>query len=301
MLNNDTQGFHPQNWAQAVSELNQSAIDYVLVTVLGSAGSTPRAAGSKMVVTGEQIYDTIGGGHLEFKAIEQARRILTEGDDGQTVEHFPLGASLGQCCGGSVTLLFEPMFSLAMSVDVYGAGHVAHALMTILAGLPVQVRWIDSRAELFPDQVPTNIQIVVDEDPTEQIKFSRPGAANVILTHNHQLDFALVEKLIKQLSNREQAGFIGVIGSNTKAKRFRMRLEHKQFTAQQVALMTCPIGLSNVEGKLPMEVAVSIAAQLMQQYQQKKHQQKKHRSAPARKGVQWQQIKSLLKAEVISQ
>ncbi len=296
MLNKSVKGFHIQNWAQAVNELSQAATDYVLVTVLGSSGSTPRAAGSKMVVTGESIFDTIGGGHLEFKAIERARELLAEGSDVQTLEHFPLGASLGQCCGGSVTVLFEPMVSQAMPVDIYGAGHVAHALISILSGLPVRVRWIDSRAELFPEAVPGNVQVVVDEDPTEQVKLATANTAVVIVTHNHQLDFELTEKLIK----RNQSSFIGVIGSQTKAKRFQMRLAHKQYSDEQIAQMTCPIGLDNVQGKLPMEVAVSIAAQLMQHYQQISSQQQ-NTASKKRQGLQWQQIKSHFKTEASSE
>jgi xanthine dehydrogenase accessory factor len=106
---------------------------------------------------------------------------------------------------------------------------------------------------------------------------------------SHQLDFSLVERLIKQ----NQARFIGVIGSATKAKRFRMRLSHKQFSQHQIEQMTCPIGLESIQGKLPMEVAVSIAAQTMHLYQ---HNQPEEKQQP---GLQWQQIKSQLKAERI--
>lgn len=69
MLNKDTAGFHSQSWSEAVHQLTQACENFVLVTILGTAGSTPRANGTKMVITENDIYDTIGGGHLEFKAI----------------------------------------------------------------------------------------------------------------------------------------------------------------------------------------------------------------------------------------
>jgi xanthine dehydrogenase accessory factor len=80
----------------------------VLVTVASVRGSTPREPGAKMVVTGDAFEGTIGGGHLELKAIEIARDLLASGEPGE-LRRFPLGASLGQCCGGLVNLLFEPV------------------------------------------------------------------------------------------------------------------------------------------------------------------------------------------------
>ena len=100
-LNESFQGFHTQNWAQAINEHEQSGTNYVIATVLGTNGSTPRGTGSKMVISGEHIYDTLGGGHLEYVVIEKARELLAKGEAAQVIEQFNLGANLGQCCGGS--------------------------------------------------------------------------------------------------------------------------------------------------------------------------------------------------------
>ena len=100
MLNSSNQGLHAHNWLQAANELEANGETYALVTVLGTSGSTPRASGTKMVISENDIYATIGGGHLEFKAIEHARELLKQGQTCQAVENFQLGASLGQCCGG---------------------------------------------------------------------------------------------------------------------------------------------------------------------------------------------------------
>ena len=80
----------------------------VLVTVASTKGSVPRAAGTKMLVTEHGVMGTIGGGHLEFTAIAVARRQL-DGSNVEQLQRFVLGASLGQCCGGVVNLLFEPI------------------------------------------------------------------------------------------------------------------------------------------------------------------------------------------------
>jgi xanthine dehydrogenase accessory factor len=79
------------------------------------------------------------------------------------------------------------------------------------------------------------------------------------MTHNHQIDFALVEAAL----GLEHNGFIGMIGSDTKARRFRTRLAHKGYSQAQIQLLHSPVGLLDIPGKLPIQVAVSIAAQLI--------------------------------------
>ncbi|TYK66645.1 xanthine dehydrogenase accessory protein XdhC [Colwellia echini] len=297
-LNQSFQGFHQQTWSQAIYQLEGAGDDYVIATVLGTHGSSPRATGTKMVISADNIYDTLGGGHLEFKAIEKARELLRNGESIQMVESFNLGATLGQCCGGSVVVMFEALVSSKMRLDIYGAGHVAQALVPILAQLPLSIRWIDSRADIFPQYIPNNVNKIVDEEPTEQAKTAKANSAFLILTHNHQLDFDLTETILK----RDDALWLGVIGSDTKAKRFRHRLTHREFADSQVAKMTCPVGLSNVVGKLPMEVAVSIAGQIISLYQSNWQANGATAQAPntakstakSNKGLQWQQLKNVL-------
>ncbi|MGO2012949.1 xanthine dehydrogenase accessory protein XdhC [Pseudoalteromonas sp.] len=283
-LNQSFQGFHTQNWAQAIAQHEQSGINYVIATVLGTVGSTPRASGAKMVISGEHIYDTLGGGHLEFKVIEKARELLAIGEPSQAIEKFNLGANLGQCCGGAATVMLECMQCERFTLDIYGAGHVAQALIGILAQLPMRIRWIDSRADVFPQHIPNNVIKIIDEEPTEQVKTAPKNTCYLILTHNHQLDFELTQAIIK----RGDAHWLGVIGSDTKAKRFEQRLAHRNFTSEQISKMVCPVGLKNVTGKLPMEVAISISGQLINLYQAQQSQ------SPKRQGLQWRALKNAL-------
>src|SRR5215467_6252440 len=104
MNSNDT------TWIHELRSCVASSTPAVLVTVAGAKGSVPREPGAKMIVTADGLIGTIGGGHLEWKATEIARRLLT-GADVETLQRFPLGASLGQCCGGMAQLLFEPIAS----------------------------------------------------------------------------------------------------------------------------------------------------------------------------------------------
>ena len=97
------------SWISALAELQQHGTPCVLVTIIEERGSTPRNAGSKMVVTVDRIFETIGCGHLEYKAMELAREMLATRSQNTRLERYNLGASLGQCCGGATVLLFEPM------------------------------------------------------------------------------------------------------------------------------------------------------------------------------------------------
>lgn len=281
MLNKDHAGFHAQSWSEAIHQLTQRSTDHVLATILGTAGSTPRNSGSKMVVTADDIYDTVGGGHLEFQIIQRARELLLETGDDQQMAHFPLGAKLGQCCGGSVSVLFERFVCQRPVVQIHGAGHVGLALIHILGQLPMTVQWVDSRADLFPDTLPANVERVVETYPEDAVKDAPAKTLFIILTHNHQLDFSLTETILK----RGDASLLGVIGSDTKADRFRMRLQHKGFTEEQIQQMQCPVGLAQVGGKLPMEVAVSIAGQIIATCQSQSE------TRPQRRGVQWKTLK----------
>jgi len=96
------------DWTAALVEATRDAAVCVLVTIAATRGSVPRDAGTRMIVTSAGVVGTIGGGHLEFRALAVARELLSAGDSGSCrFERFTLGASLGQCCGGAVQLLFE--------------------------------------------------------------------------------------------------------------------------------------------------------------------------------------------------
>ncbi len=279
------------NWINALQQTSHSGDAYALATVLGCSGSTPREPGSKMLITGEESFDTIGGGHLEFVVISKARELLAKGEALQEIHHFPLGASLGQCCGGSATVLLEVFAAEAMQVAVFGAGHVAQSLISILGGLPCRVSWIDNRQEWLDTELPANVNTRLNEFPVDEVASLPAGSDVLILTHNHQLDFELCVAALNHGGLRH----IGLIGSQTKAERFRKRLAHRGFSEKQIATIQCPVGLSAVPGKLPMEVAVSIAAELIvlrHQAGPNDEQSKK------RRGLQWKAIKETLNTKV---
>jgi xanthine dehydrogenase accessory factor len=104
------------NWVQTLHRLQRQAIPAVMITVASTIGSTPREPGAKMIVTSEQMYGTIGGGNLEYQACAIARSQLDTSDSSR-LKRFPLGAGLGQCCGGLVNLMFEPVLESSHWVE----------------------------------------------------------------------------------------------------------------------------------------------------------------------------------------
>lgn len=250
------------SWISALADLQQRGEPCVLVTIIEERGSTPRNSGSKMVVTAERIFETIGGGHLEFKAMEIAREMLENRTQDTRLERFSLGASLGQCCGGATVLLFEPMGQPQAHIAVFGAGHVGRALVPILASLPCKVRWIDSRENEFPEQIPAGVEKVVNEEVIDEIAEMPKGSYFIVMTHNHQLDLELTAEILK----RNDFAYFGLIGSKTKRVKFEHRLRERGFASETVQRMRCPMGIAEVKGKLPVEIAISIAGEVIATY-----------------------------------
>jgi len=246
-------------WIDALQACERAQRPCVLITVLGARGSTPRDSGSKMVVENGIVHGSIGGGELEHRAQRRARELLAGGDNAQCLENVPLGEKLGQCCGGSATLLFECFATARPALLLFGAGHVGRALAPLLATLPLRVTWVDTRVDAFPDPVPAGIHCQLADDPLDPVRAAAAATLYLVMTHQHPLDFAIVEAVLA----RGDAGFLGVIGSRSKWRRFRWRLEQRGYTAAQLDRVHCPVGLAAVPGKLPAEIAVSVAAQLI--------------------------------------
>lgn len=247
----------------------------VLVRVHETAGSVPREVGAWMAVFRDTVVGTIGGGHLELEAIAEARRRLA-GASGQPVLRYPLGPTLGQCCGGVVHLCFEMLVAADASalaqrlrashapVALFGGGHVGKALVRVLGTLPFAVTWIDSRDEIFPEDVPDNVACEHSDPVQAAVADLAPGARVLIMSFSHAEDLDIVAACLKRLRERGDLPYIGLIGSRTKWATFRHRLEERGFAEAELARVTCPIGVPGIPGKEPEVIAVAVAAQLLQ-------------------------------------
>jgi xanthine dehydrogenase accessory factor len=243
------------------------------VEVLTHRGSVPREAGTHMLVSADRVAGTIGGGHLEWKAIEAARALLDTAELGSVDLDFPLGPALGQCCGGHVTLRLQRLTPRGLAawqqpaprffLQLHGAGHVGQAIARLLAALPCRVQWIDERDEAFPpptdDDTAAHIERISVDTVEAEVSQAPPGACYLVMTHRHDLDLRIVEAVLR----RGDARFCGLIGSRSKRERFRHRLAERGLQAPTLDGLTCPIGLPGITGKEPEVIAVAVVAQLL--------------------------------------
>ncbi len=251
-----------------------------LVTVHSTRGSVPREQGAWMAVFADEVIGTVGGGQLEFQAIERAHGHLREGVvDGMVASASPvryaLGPNLGQCCGGEVYLKFELVhhhhiaeLSIRLKaplspVALFGGGHVGKAIVQVLAHLPYQVTWVDSRDEIFPPQLPHNVHCEHSDPVQAAVAGLNAGSQILIMSFSHAEDLDVVAACLLRQRTRGDLRFIGLIGSTTKWARFRHQLEARGFTPEELSRVTCPIGVAGIQSKLPEVIAVSVAAQLL--------------------------------------
>lgn len=245
----------------------------VLVQVSQAKGSTPRIAGTQMLVSAHRVLGTIGGGQLEFIAIDTAREMLAAGQSERALD-IPLGPEIGQCCGGRVTLLLshvdtETATTLASTaasqkarqpfVYIFGAGHVGRALAHALLPLPVNSLLIDSREDEL-----ALAESAIDQDltplPEAHIRNAPTGSAFVILTHDHALDFLLTREALE----RGDAAYVGMIGSKTKRATFASWLQDETGDRSLMKDLIMPIGASKLTDKRPAVIASMVAAQVME-------------------------------------
>jgi xanthine dehydrogenase accessory factor len=253
----------------------------VLVQVAATQGSVPREAGSWMAVFPDRLIGTIGGGHLEYQAIAQARARLAGAVTAAEADlRFALGPALGQCCGGVVNLSFQPVsasdipaladrlgaaaLGALVPVALFGGGHVGHALVQALAPLPFQLRWIDSRDGVFPDSVLARVECEHSEPVQAAVASLAPRSRVLIMSFSHAEDLDVLAACLQRQRSQADLPYIGLIGSQTKWATFRRRLEARGFTPAELAHVTCPIGVPGITGKEPEVIAVAVAAQLLQ-------------------------------------
>jgi xanthine dehydrogenase accessory factor len=260
-----------------------------LVEVVEALGSTPREKGAWMLVSPGATFETIGGGQLEFMAIDRAREMLAgggatphppfghllsaSGEKGERLS-IPLGPEIGQCCGGRVELSIRVADDVIRAqllrqagaaeaklprILLFGGGHVGHALAAAFALLPVKVIVVDVRAEAL-DGMPPAVDTLLTPMPEEAVRDAPPGSAFVVLTHDHALDFLIVAEALK----RDDAAYVGMIGSKTKRATFRSWYL-KEAGGDEAALsrLVCPIGGDGVRDKRPAVIAALAAAEIM--------------------------------------
>ncbi|THF71604.1 xanthine dehydrogenase accessory protein XdhC [Deinococcus sp. Arct2-2] len=264
------------NWLAALQHLTDHNESGVLITVAAVRGHAPREAGAKMVVSQGETWDSVGGGNLEATAVARARALLRTHAQAPELLTLRLNDSAPneygrQCCGGEVTLLFEPLATVRPHIALFGIGHVGLELALILSRLPVQLHLTDSRAaQLAPERLAgvlagaATVHLHAVPIPELTLPDLPAGSHLIVMTHDHAEDAALCDAALR----RPDLGFIGLIGSSVKWIRFREQLKAVGHAEADLERITTPIGLPGISGKAPAVIAVSVAAQLVQVLEQ---------------------------------
>lgn len=263
-----------KNWNDRLAQLQADSVPAILVSVESTVGSTPREVGARMIVTQQQNYGSIGGGNLEYQACQIARDQLQSGASHQ-LKRFPLGAGLGQCCGGLVNLMFEPLDQSSdwkslrddkplPDLFLFGAGHVGKAVIRAMQDLPLNIFWVDNRDGMFPAKLPFNVEAIATDSPEAEIDAAKAGSYFLVMTHDHSLDQSLSEQILK----RDDFRYFGLIGSRAKRRNFETRMKRRGIDSSRFSRMTCPIGIEGITSKQPELIAISVVAEIVQVFDQ---------------------------------
>ena len=248
-----------------------------LATVTRASGSTPQAAGARLLLLPDDtMVGTVGGGAIEEDVLRTLREVRRTGEPQLLTR--ALGYDLGMCCGGRMEVFVEPIEG-APRLFLFGAGHVARSTAALARGIGFEVTVVDEReqwatAERFP-----HCQLELT-DPESYLRRSELQAQDwlMIMTHDHPLD----ERLLG-LAFAQPVRYIGMIGSQRKVYRLLTRCAERGAKVD-LARVFAPIGL-DLGALGPEEIAVSIAAELVALRRGRPSQHMRARIDPARAGL----------------
>ncbi|EGL65653.1 xanthine dehydrogenase chaperone [Agrobacterium sp. ATCC 31749] len=247
----------------------------ILVEIEAVKGSSPREAGTFMLVSQEALWETIGGGQFEYMAIDHARAMLRTGAAEDRMD-IPLGPEIGQCCGGRTLIRFRLITAeIAATLEarlkgeaeqqpaafIFGAGHVGKALADALSLLPLTLTVVETRESELRD-IPAGIASILTPMPEAFVQKIPANGAAIIVTHDHALDFLIAKEALA----RDDLAYVGMIGSKTKRATFAHWLEREGEPPSRLAKLTLPIGGTGVRDKRPAVIAALVAAELLQAF-----------------------------------
>lgn len=242
----------------------------VLATVIKTSGSVPRRPGSKMLVWPDgNIVGTVGGGEMESRVIEESQTLLRTGGT-QTLSYTLSSIQRGDpgICGGTVELFLEAIGVLP-TVVVIGCGHVGKALAELAKWSGFRVLVSDDRADLCsPEHIPDmdGYHPVPSADLAEHIPIT-PHTYIAAVTRGLPVDVKLFPPLLTS-----DAAYIGLIGSRRRWELTRQALIEGGANPETVARIRSPIGLE-IGAETPEEIAISIMAEIIQVYRNRKAEQ----------------------------
>jgi len=247
---------------EVLNELMAAEVPLVTVTVVDTMGSVPQDRGAKMIVTAEGLrHGTVGGGKIETKAIAEAQRML-RGELADTTQFvsWNLNKDVGMTCGGIVKLYFEAHNAGRWRIVIFGAGHVAQALATLLVHFDCHLTVIDPRPEWL-ERLPRSPKLTAIHsiDMPSMVATIPDDAFVVLMTMGHTTD----KPILLEILRTRHFPYLGAIGSHSKAVILRRDVEEAGLPEEAQHAFYCPIGLE-IGSSNPYEIAVSVIAQMIQ-------------------------------------
>jgi xanthine dehydrogenase accessory factor len=240
-----------------LNRVRQEQLPAVLCIVVSSAGSTPRKAGSKMIVFKDgSIKGTIGGGAIEYQVIQDALQVIKQGVP--VLKRFELLEDLKMECGGSMEIYLEPI-GIVPKLMIFGGGHIGKALAGYASGLGFHTRIVDQRQDIFTGWNPEGVEITVGDylDVIGKLEFDDLTYI-VIVTPKHEFD----EKILMACAPRRYV-YLGMIGSKRKVAEIRKKATELYHINQEIFnKIDMPIGIP-FAAETPAEIAISIVAKLI--------------------------------------
>jgi xanthine dehydrogenase accessory factor len=253
----------PHGLIERLAEMAATGAPFVLVTLVDAVGSTPQDVGTKMLVdAGGLRFGTVGGGRVEQRAIAESQALLADlAAPACRLVEWNLQRDVGMTCGGVVKFFFETYHVRPWRVIVFGAGHVAQAVVRCLLLLDCRVVCIDPRPEWLarlPDS--PQLECVMLAEPCDWVKNLRDDDFIVCMTMGHRSDMPVLEAIFRR---RLTPHYLGVIGSAAKRAVLVRQLIAAGIDEQALENLRCPIGLP-LGSNQPGEIAVSFVAEILQ-------------------------------------
>lgn len=234
-------------WLDAASTCLRTHTPVALVSRIGNDAAP-------MLVSADNVTGSLGALADDSAAIASARHHLAAG----TASAMMLRATTP----AGATLMLHVVQPPDFNVLVFGNGHVGRALVQVFGALDVAVRWIDGREHDFPAIVPPNVDVVITDDPVAELDAAPRRAFILILTHSHDLDYALTQAALQ----RDDWRYIGLIGSRSKRNQFEKRLAARGTPPEALSRIVCPIGVlagTTIRSKEPGAIAVGVVAEIL--------------------------------------
>ena len=240
----------------AMAEMGEQG---VLATVIRTGLSTPRSQGSKMIIHEDgSITGSVGGGQVEARVIREARLVLGDG----LCRRLELDQG-GEGCGGQLEVFLEPVLDSVPFV-VVGGGHVGQAVIGLGRQLGLRFLLVDDRSEFLAPWAEEPGVRVLQAGPDDLVKVLavHPQGGLLLANRSHDLEGAYLEAVLRaEQAAGEEFGFLGVVGSRSKAAGLRRRIQGAlPGMAARLARLQMPVGME-IGGETPAEIALSVLAE----------------------------------------